>query len=102
MRIIEPLTFPFAILASPFHPLQKGRKERKKKGRKEGRMEGRWGEGRWGEGRRGEKEKERKKGGFRFISLSFRREDRSVGRAWRCLEDERPQNSLEGWSAGGG
>ena len=56
MRIIEPLTFPFAILASPFHPLQKGRKERKKKGRKEGRMEGRW-----GEGRRGEKERKRKK-----------------------------------------
>ena len=56
MRIIEPLTFPFAILAFPFHPLQKGRKERKKKGRKEGRMEGRW-----GEGRRGEKERKRKK-----------------------------------------
>lgn len=63
-------------------------------------------EGRWGEGGRGEKErrkeKESKQESFRFITLSFRREDKSVGTAWRYLEDERLQNSLEGWSEGSG
>ena len=77
----------------------------KKEGRKERRKEARqaeWkGDGEREEGER-KKEKERKRGGFQFISLSFWREDESAGRAWRCIEDERPQNLLEGWSAGGG
>lgn len=57
-----------------------------------------------GRGRKGRerKVKERKKESFRFITLSFRREDESVGRAWRYLEDECLQNLLEGWSEGGG
>lgn len=63
-------------------------------------------EGRWGEGGRGEKErrkeKERKQESFQFITLSFRREDNSVGTAWRYLEDECLQNLLEGWSEGSG
>lgn len=85
----------FLLFPSTF--FKKGKKER----RKEGRMEGRWGEGGRGEKER-RKEKERKQESFQFITLSFRREDNSVGTAWRYLEDECLQNLLEGWSEGSG
>lgn len=61
--------------------------------------------GRRRKGRERKKERKRKKARKLPVypePLSFRREDNSVGTAWRYLEDECLQNLLEGWSEGSG